>query len=77
MANVSPLWRRIAERQTLQEPELQRLSSPWHTDADLGRPIEAVTDMSKSRKMGFLRYQATDEAFFELFAQLRSDKIIP
>ena len=25
-------------------------SSAWHTDADLGRPIEVVTDMSKSRR---------------------------
>ena len=33
--------------------------------------------MGKSRKLGFLRYQATDEAFFDLFAQLRADRLIP
>ena len=52
-------------------------SQPWHTDADLGRPIEVVTDMSKSRKLGFLDYQATDDGFFDLFARLREARLIP
>ncbi len=50
---------------------------PWHTDADLGRPIEVVTDMSKSRRLGFTAYQPTDDAFYDLFAQLRADRLIP
>jgi hypothetical protein len=53
------------------------LASAWHTDADLGRPIEVVTDMSKSRKLGFLAYQATNESFFDLFTRLRDTHIIP
>jgi nucleoside-diphosphate-sugar epimerase len=77
MADDAPLWRDIAVRHGLVEPELTRLASPWHTDADLGRPIEVVTDMSKSRKLGFLDYQPTDEAFFELFAALRAARLIP
>jgi hypothetical protein len=59
------------------EADLTRLASPWHTDADLGRPIEVVTDMSKSRRLGFTAYQPTDDAFFALFAQLRADRLIP
>ena len=77
MAGDAPVWRRIAEREGLAEPDLARLASPWHTDADLGRPIEVVTDMSKSRKLGFTAYQASDEAFFDLFARLRADRLIP
>ncbi|GGE03491.1 NAD dependent epimerase/dehydratase [Aureimonas endophytica] len=77
MKDDAPLWRRIAEREGLAEPDLSRLASPWHTDADLGRPIEVVTDMSKSRRLGFTAYQATDEAFFDLFARLRADRLIP
>ena len=77
MANDAPVWRRIAEREGLAEPDLDRLASPWHTDADLGRPIEVVTDMSKSRRLGFAAYQATDDAFFDLFARLRADRLIP
>jgi len=33
--------------------------------------------MSKSRKLGFLDYQASDEAFFDVFARLRASKLIP
>ncbi|ANY83362.1 NAD-dependent dehydratase (plasmid) [Microvirga ossetica] len=73
----APIWRGIAERESLVEPDLGRLASPWHTDADLGRPIEVVTDMSKSRRLGFTGYQPTDDAFFDLFAELRADRLIP
>ncbi|MEV4607283.1 SDR family oxidoreductase [Rhizobium sp. ZW T2_16] len=77
MANDSEIWRDIAGRYELVESDLSRLTSPWHTDADLGRPIEVLTDMSRSRKLGFLDYQATDDAFFDLFERLRFDRIIP
>jgi nucleoside-diphosphate-sugar epimerase len=77
MADDVGLWRTIAEREGLAEPNLARLASPWHTDADLGRPIEVVTDMSKSRRMGFTAYQPTDDAFFALFERLRADRLIP
>lgn len=77
MADDAGIWRGIAEREGLAEPDLGRLSSPWHTDADLGRPIEVVTDMSKSRRLGFTGYQPTDDAFFALFERLREDRLIP
>ncbi|WP_184055978.1 SDR family oxidoreductase [Sphingomonas aerophila] len=77
MAGHAYIWREIAGREGLAEPDLSRLASAWHTDADLGRPIEVVTDMSKSRRMGFTGYRATDDAFFDLFERLRSDRLIP
>ena len=70
-------WRALAAEHHLCEPDLYRLISPWHTDADLGRPIEVLTDMSKSRKLGFLEYQPTDDSFFDLFARLREAGLIP
>ncbi len=77
LADAGPIWAKIAARHGLAEPDLGKLASAWHTDADLGRPIECVTDMSKSRKLGFLDYQATDDSFFDLFTQLRAKRIIP
>ncbi|GAB3038795.1 SDR family oxidoreductase [Spirosoma pulveris] len=77
LANDGPLWQEIAEKQHLVEPKLNRVASPWHTDLDLGRPIEVMTDMSKSRKLGFLVFQPTDESFFDLFKQLQADRVIP
>ncbi|ALN71832.1 SDR family oxidoreductase [Aureimonas sp. AU20] len=77
MKDDAPVWQQIAEREGLTERDLSRLASPWHTDADLGRPIEVVTDIGKSRRLGFLDYQATDDAFVDLFERLRADRLIP
>lgn len=76
MADCGPLWRQIAERHGLVEPDLDRLASPWHTDLDLGRPIEVMTDMANSRKRGFAGYRSTEDSFFDLFAELRADRLI-
>ncbi|MGU3538810.1 SDR family oxidoreductase [Methylobacterium sp. A54F] len=77
LADAGPVWADLARRRGLVEPDLSRLASAWHTDADLGRPIEVVTDMSKCRRLGFLDYQPTDDAFFDLFARLRAERVIP
>jgi hypothetical protein len=77
LADAAPIWAEIARKYNLAETDLAVVTSAWHTDADLGRPIEVVTDMSKSRKLGFLEYQATDDSFFDLFVRLRETRIIP
>ena len=77
LADAGPVWTDLARKHRLAETDLSVLASAWHTDADLGRPIEVVTDMSKSRKLGFLDYQATDDSFFNLFTRLREARIIP
>ena len=77
MAEDAGIWRDIAARDELVVNDIHALVSAWHTDADLGRPIEVVTDMSKSRRLGFAQYQATDDAFFDLFRALRAARLIP
>ena len=77
LADAGPLWSEIAHNHNLVEKDLGVLASAWHTDGDLGRPIEVVTDMTRSRKLGFLDYQATDDSFFDLFRRLREARIIP
>ena len=77
MAGDAEVWRDMSAKFGLAEADVGKLISPWHTDADLGRPIEVVTDMSKSRKLGFVDFQASDEAFFNVFSALRASKLIP
>lgn len=77
MADDADIWAAMVKQFDLAESDIQKLISPWHTDADLGRPIEVVTDMSKSRKLGFLDYQPSDEAFFSVFDRLRTARLIP
>jgi nucleoside-diphosphate-sugar epimerase len=64
IADDAELWREMAQRRGLAEP-------------DLGRPIEVMTDMARSRKLGFTGYQSTEDSFFDLFAQLRAVRLVP
>ena len=77
MAGDHATWREIAARHGLVEADLDRLASAWHTDLDLGRPLEVMTDMANSRRLGFTAWQATDDSFFDLFARLRAERLIP
>jgi len=77
MRDDGPVWTRIAAREGLIETNLERLASAWHTDLDLGLEIECVTDMTKSRKAGFLAYQDSRDSFFDLFVRLRQERVIP
>lgn len=70
-------WEVLANTHQLKVQALDQLISPWHTDLDLGRPLEVVTDLSKSRRLGFNAYQITQDSFFELFEQLRAERLIP
>jgi nucleoside-diphosphate-sugar epimerase len=77
MQNAREEWSDIAARFDLKETDIGKLTSWWHTDADLGRPMEVLTDMTKSRKAGFLDYQSTPDAFLALFDRLKAERIIP
>ncbi|MDN3693203.1 SDR family oxidoreductase [Chryseobacterium tructae] len=77
MKNDQEIWNSIAEKYSLKENNLDRLSSAWHTDLDLGRPLEVMCDMSKSRNLGFTSYKSTETSFIEVFERLRAENIIP
>lgn len=77
LSGDAELWAEISGRHGLKETQMGCLAPAWHTDADLGRPVECVTDMSKSRRGGFTAYQYTSDSFFDLFTRLRAEKLIP
>lgn len=77
MQDAAPLWERIASKHALVEPNIHKLASWWHTDADLGRQVECVNDVTKSRNLGFLTYQESRRSFFHLFDRLKQSRIIP
>lgn len=77
MAAVEGEWPRIAAKHGLVEADVARLASWWHTDADLGRAMEVVTDMGKSREAGFVAFRRTERAFAELFERYRRERLIP
>jgi len=77
MQNDQEIWSKIVKKYNLKEEHIQRLTSPWHTDLDLGRPLEVMTDMANSRKAGFSEFQSTEESFLDLFKKLKEEKLIP
>lgn len=77
MAGREEQWAELARRYGLAEPRLDRVASWWHTDSDLGRDIEVVTDMGKSRDAGFTGYRRTLDAFTALFDRYRAENLIP
>jgi nucleoside-diphosphate-sugar epimerase len=77
MADAAPVWAEIVAAHDLVEPDLGRLASWWHTDADLGRDLEVVTDMSKSRLAGFTTHHRTVDSFRALFDRYQAERLIP
>jgi hypothetical protein len=77
LADAEPDWERIVARYGLYPSTLAEIAPWWHVDADLGRTQECLTDMSRSRECGFLDYQKTSTAMFELFDRLRRERRIP
>jgi hypothetical protein len=77
LADAGPTWGKIAAKYGLAEADHGKLASAWHIDLDLGREIEVVTDMIKSRLAGFHEYQPTLGSVLDLFARLRRERIIP
>lgn len=77
MKDVAPVWREIVQKHGLKNNEVGDLASFWHSDADLGREIECITDMRNSRMLGFDAYQDTLTSFTDVFDRLRAERIIP
>ena len=77
LADAGGDWKAIAKKYKLQTGDLRKIAPWWHVDADLGRTQECVTDMTKSRELGFLEYRSTWGAFQDLFHRLRKERVIP
>jgi hypothetical protein len=77
MAGTEDVWDEIVRKHDLVPNALSTVATWWHTDADLGRPIEAFADMTKSRGLGFQAFRRTDETFRETFESLRVARIVP
>jgi nucleoside-diphosphate-sugar epimerase len=77
MADADDIWPEVVRRHGLADHSVGTLASWWHTDADLGRTIEAFTDMGRSRRLGFHGVRDTESSFTSLFARLRAERIVP
>ncbi|TPG36707.1 SDR family oxidoreductase [Mycolicibacterium hodleri] len=77
MEDAPRVWRTIAERHGLAEPDVTRLASWWHTEGDLGRNIECLTDMNKSKEAGFMGFRSTPASFADKIRRYREANLLP
>ncbi len=77
IGNAPEVWKAIAAKHGLAEPDVNKLVNWWHTDSDLGRTIECVNDLTQSRLLGFHAYQSTPASSFDVFARLKAERTIP
>ena len=77
MSDAAAAGKRIAEKHDLVESDVSRLASWWHTDGDLGRDMECLTDMNKSKKAGFLGFRSTPDAIASVIQRYRDARLIP
>src|SRR6202012_5800276 len=77
MAGTESVWDDLVGKHGLVPNDLATVATWWHTDADLGRPIEAFADMTKSRARGVQGFRRPDATFRDTFAGLKRAKIVP
>jgi hypothetical protein len=75
--DIGSEWSKIVRKHGLRDRPIEQVAPWWHVDIDLCRTIECVTDMGRSRALGFLVYQNTWESFQGLFKRLRAERIVP
>jgi nucleoside-diphosphate-sugar epimerase len=76
-AAIGGEWAKIVQKYKLRGDPIEKIAPWWHVDADLMRTVECVTDMGRSRKLGFTEFQVSWESFRDLFDRLRAENIIP
>ena len=77
MAGAQDVWARLVAEHGLVEPDLSRIASWWHTDSDLGRPVEVLADMTRSRIAGFTGYVSTERSLLRLLQRYRAERLVP
>lgn len=77
MAGVEGAWAALVTEHGLVEPDLERVASWWHTDADLGRDMEVLADMTRSRLLGWTGNVSTERALLGLIDRYRAERLVP
>ncbi|MFN3866031.1 MAG: SDR family oxidoreductase [Demequina sp.] len=77
MEGAESVWAELVSQHGLAEPDLTRVASWWHTDADLGRDMEVLADMTRSRLLGWTGYVSTERALFGVVDRYRAERWVP
>jgi hypothetical protein len=77
MADKEQLWISMQEKFGLAKHGYQEVSSWAFGDAVFGWDYDFFGSGTKARKLGFHEFVDTEQMFFELFDELKANKVIP
>jgi nucleoside-diphosphate-sugar epimerase len=77
MADKEPLWKEMQVSHGLATTSFAAVSSWPFADFVFGWDYDFFADSSKARRAGFHEYVETEQMFYDIFAELRRQRIIP
>lgn len=77
MADKGPVWRRIAERHGLVEPDLDKLVGWAFGDFIFHTETDVISDVNKIREAGFGETMSTTHSLLAALDSLRRQRILP
>ncbi|MBH3127652.1 SDR family oxidoreductase [Serratia marcescens] len=77
MPDKASLWRELAQRHQLAEPDYRAVAGWRFADFVFSWDYDMFADGSKARRFGFHQFVETEAMFFSLFDEFRRRRIIP
>ena len=77
MADKGPVWDRIVAKHGLKPHAYQEIVAWGYPENVFNSDYDIVSDMGKARRLGFHDSLDTEEMFLRMFAEFRSNRIIP
>ena len=77
MADKGPLWNKMQEKYGLTPHSYDQVSSWGFCDFVFSWDYDFFSDGIKARQLGFHEFMETEQMFFNLFDELKKQKIIP
>lgn len=77
MSDKAAVWERIQRKYELEKHRYESVSSWGFGDFVFSWDYDFFSDGSKARRLGFHAYVETEKMFFDLFDELKKQKVIP
>jgi nucleoside-diphosphate-sugar epimerase len=77
MSDKIPVWESMQQQYGLEKHSYEKVSSWGFGDFVFSWDYDFFSDGSKARRLGFHEYVETEQMFFNLFDELKKQKVIP
>ena len=77
MADKAPLWERMKAKYGLAPYAYEQVAAWGFGDAAFNRHWDAVSNVNKLKRFGFLEWRDSEAMFLDLFAEMRAARLIP